>query len=470
MDTKTQRRGPADTNASRFAGLLVVSLLLHLPLTPWASIIGLLKVWAHPQEDIPYETLTGIPIDVIEEQAPAAPEKPESPANDDKTSPTEPELAAAKPKKPKPDPAKILDAGAPDAEQPDAASADAGKEFDDAGAKTRPAQDTGAVAQADAGVATEPHSKPISTPSLVGGVRQLVDQKSNVQLWIYADKIRQTPLAPRIGPLLRSLYQWRDFFGPTGVDPIRDIDQILISGPQLRDSSNLMVVIKHHLSQANMHTAVDALVRADHVGGMWLDDGMPAASVHLDGAERRFVLPNAHTVVMTPAEHYQKALALGKMGVQLPPNAGPEAMIAKVMTPWRALIGTPIQIPHTITWALIRVTPTADGGATAEIEAADESEAQAKADAEYLDKTANSLSQLNLGFLGSLLGQQSHKFIEHVEFSASGTMIHGTAHATADQLSTAFDLASSFMSERGARHEPPRAPSARGAPSSPPPR
>ncbi|HEX3775458.1 MAG TPA: hypothetical protein VHV51_13395, partial [Polyangiaceae bacterium] len=459
--TKTQRRGPADTNASRFAGLLVVSLLLHFPLTPWASIVGLLKVWAHPQEDIPLESLTGIPIDVIEEPAPAAPEpKPESPAND-KTGPADTEAFAPKPPpKNKPDPAKIQDAGVPDAEEPDAAAADAGKQSADAGASIKPAGDAGAAAQGDAGVAAEPHSKPLSTPSLIGGARQLVDQKSNVQLWIYADRIRQTPLAPRIGPVLRSLYQWRDFFGPTGVDPIRDIDQILISGPQLRDSSNLMVIIKHHLSQANMHTAVDALVRADHGAGMWLDDGMPAASVHLDGAERRFVLPNAHTVVMTPAEHYQKALALGKMGVQLPPNPGPEAMIAKVMTPWRALIGTPIQIPHSISWALIRVIPTADGGATAELEGGDESEAQAKADAEYLDKTANSLAQLNLGFLGSLLGQTSHKFIEHVEFSASGTTIHGTAHATADQLSTAFDLVSSFMSERSARREPPHGSSA----------
>jgi urease alpha subunit len=121
-------------------------------------------------------------------------------------------------------------------------------------------------------------------------------------------------------------------------------------------------------------------------------------------------------------------------------------------TPWRAFIGYPIKIPQTIKWARVRITPTDDGGASADIEAEDEDEATASEDAAYLTRTATALSQLNLGFLGSLLGQQSHKFIERVAFSAQGKQIHGEALVTADQLSTALDMAGAFLADRATRH------------------
>jgi hypothetical protein len=67
----------------------------------------------------------------------------------------------------------------------------------------------------------------------------------------------------------------------------------------------------------------------------------------------------------------------------------------------------------------------------------------------------NALSQLNLGFIGSLLGQSSHRFIEHVDFASDGKMIHGTASVTADQLQTALDMAGAFLSDRSTRRARP---------------
>jgi hypothetical protein len=134
---------------------------------------------------------------------------------------------------------------------------------------------------------------------------------------------------------------------------------------------------------------------------------------------------------------------------------GPEAALIYLATPWRAFAGLPIKVPESIRWARIRITPTADGGATAEIEAEDDSPEKAEADAAYLTRTADALAQLNLGFLGSLLGQQSHRFIEHIGFSADGKLIRGTASVTADQLSSAIDLAAAFMSDRATRRARP---------------
>lgn len=451
MDLKTQRRGPSDTTG-RFAKLLVVSLLLHVPLTPWAALIGLLRLWSPPSEEVSAPPITGIPIELIEDEQPAsAPEQPTSP-------PSSPEQGEplAPPVKKKPPAKKLIDAGVPDAEASDAdspdagsdaGSADAGAERSDAGSRSNE-PDAGPLA--DAGPVEDAGPKPLHDPALAAGVKRVTDPNANVRIMLYTSKIRANPLGARVGPLLGSLYQWRDFFGPSGVDPIRDIDQIYIVGPQLRDSSNVVAVLKHHLPAAKMRAALDRLVSADSAGGQWLDAGVPVASAHADGAERRFVLANSETVVVTPPSAYAAAVSAGKM-LHLTPSKGPEAALIYLATPWRAFLGFPIRVPQSIRWARIRITPAADGGASAEIEAEDETEESAREDAAYLTRTVDALAQLNLGFLGSLLGQQSHRFIEHVEFSSDGKMIRGTATITADQLSTALDMAGAFLSDRPRR-------------------
>jgi hypothetical protein len=456
VDTQTQRRGRADTSSSRFAKLLVVSLLLHIPFTPWAALVGLLSLWSPVTDDEPAPPITAIPVDLIEDApaAPAAtaePTQPESAA--DNAGPAEP---APKKPKPKPEPEKAHDAGAPGAGEPDAEANDAGTSATDAGPKR---VETDAGASTDAGPPNDAGARPIVDPVLVGSVKQVVDSGAPIKIWIYTDKVRGTAVGARLGPLLRSLYQWRDFFGPTSIDPVRDIDQIVINASQLRDSSNVVAILKHHVSPDRMRAAVDGLVRADHTGGMWLDAGVPAASAHADGAERRFILANATTVIVTPPASYAAALAAAKIA-HLIPGKGPEAAIVYLATPWHAFVGLPVQVPHSIKWARFRITPTPDGGATAELEAEDENEGRARDDADYLTRTANALSQLNLGFLGSLLGQQSHKFIEHVAFSSDGKMIHGDAQITAAQLDTVLDLAGAFLADRATRQERARTPAA----------
>lgn len=446
----TQRRGIADTTKGRFAKLLGVSLLLHLPFTPWAALVGLIGLWSPPDDTISSPPITAIPVDLIEDQpqGPAEPAPPETAP--DNAAVGEPIAPKPKPKpKPKDEPAKIHDAGAPDAEDSDAGEADAGKTEADAGAKHLDA-DAGAPI-ADAGP-SDAGTRPLTDPPMAVGMKRIADANANVRLTIYTAKIRENALGQRLGPLLRSLYQWRDFFGPTAIDPIRDVDQIMIVGPQLRDSSNVIAILQHHVPPSRMHTAVDALVRADHAGGMWLDAPVPAAAAHADGAERRFILANATTVIVAPPSAYAGAIALGNK-FHLAPAQGPEAALIYLATPWRAFIGWPVKVPESIKWARIRITPTADGGATAELEAEDENEAQARDDAAYLTRTTNALSQLNLGLLGSILGQQTHKFIDHVSFDSKGKMIRGEASITADQLSTALDMAGAFLADRQARHE-----------------
>jgi hypothetical protein len=452
VDTQTQRRGRADTSSSRFAKLLVVSLLLHIPFTPWAALVGLLSLWSPIADDEPAPPITAIPVDLLEDPTPAATASPAEPESaSDNAGPAEP---APKRPKPKPEPEKAHDGGAPDAGEPDAEANDAGASATDAGVKS---VETEAGASADAGAPNDAGARPIVDPMLVGSVKQVADSTAPIRIMIYTDKVRGTAVGARLGPLLGSLYQWRDFFGPTSIDPVRDIDQIMITASQLRDSSNVVAILKHHVPPNRMRAAVDSLVRADHEGGAWLEAGVPAASAHADGAERRFILANATTVIVAPPASYVAAIAAAKTA-HLSPSKGPEAALIYLATPWHAFVGLPINVPHSIKWARVRITPTSEGGATAELEAEDENADEARKDADYLTSTTTALSQFSFGFLGSLFGQNSHKFIEHVAFSSDGKMIQGNAQITAAQLDEALGL----LVDRTTRHDAAHTPSAPG--------
>jgi hypothetical protein len=127
-------------------------------------------------------------------------------------------------------------------------------------------------------------------------------------------RIRKHPLGGRIGKLLGSVYQWRDFFGPAALDPIRDVDQIVVVGPQFRDSSGVVAVLKLNVPDERVRLAIDALVKSDPEG-QWLDAGAPSAIAHADRAPREFVLPAPGIVVVTPpgglAEQAAKSELIG---------------------------------------------------------------------------------------------------------------------------------------------------------------
>lgn len=421
MEAETQWRGQRDTDAARrFWRVVIVSLVLHVPLTPFAGLLALFA-WLIPPHGPNAQDLgpiRAIPIEMLTEDEP---ETAKPPARAEPNVPVElpPKLA------PKPKPVKH--------DEPDAGAADAGA---DAG-------------PADAG--SDAGASKISDPvALAGEAGKVADANANVRLIINSEAIRSHALGARIGALLASVYQWRDFFGPTGIDPVRDIDRLLIAGPQLRDSSGVVVVLQHNTSEQRMHQAVDALVKRDPQG-KWLTGKVPTAVARADRAERYFVFPGPHLIVVAPPSAAQSALALGPKVKIKPPKDG-EAMSAYVVTPWRVFIGMPFGVPKSIKWVLVRIVPRSDGGLEADLEAEDESEDTAARDAKYVEDQLNNVAHINLGFLSVLLGKKSSNFIERVSFTSEGKTIHGTLSADAGQVSMLFDLVGAAIAQY--QHEP----------------
>lgn len=436
MGLVTQWRGQANTDR-RLRWLVLVSLLLHAPFTPLVGLLGLLGFLAVRPPPVPLEPLTTIPVDLLEGEdlGPAAPPPPA--AAPPEPAAVEPD-APPKPKpKPKPKPP-VVDAGVPDAEAPDAEVPDAAA----ADAATDAGSSDGGIANADGGA-------PNPMAALTGDAKKVIDRDANVRLVIYPEKIRNHPLAPRIGALLGSVYQWRDFFGPSKLDPMRDVDRIMIVGPELRDSTNVAAIIQHNVGAARMHEALDALVRADPDHGEWLDAGVPAATAYADRAPRVLVMPSSNVVVVVPPGLRDVALSLKRP--RIPKPTGSEVVWAYAVNPWRPARALGVQLPKTLTWAKVWVTPSDNGGAVVEAEAQDESaEAASKHAGELNAQIQDALSTVaSFSLLGQmLLGTKAVRLVEHVEITADGDKLRGTATLTEQQIERLFDQVQTLLVDR----------------------
>ncbi len=258
-----------------------------------------------------------------------------------------------------------------------------------------------------------------------------------MRLLIFTDRIRKHPLGSRIGKLLASAAQWQDFFGPTGLDPIMDVDRILLAGPQFKDSSEVVAVLKVNVPGDRLKTAVETLVARDPAG-MWLDAGVPAARAAADNAERLIVMPASDIVIIAPPRVQKQALALGP-NVSFPAPQGGEALSTYVITPSRALAGI-FEIPKTIKWVRMKLTATSDGGAVATLIAEDASPELAAEDAKALEGRINFLTQGH-----SIFGQQiTPKYCEPLTLTAQGKEIHGSVSATKAELEPLLEQIAKF--------------------------
>jgi hypothetical protein len=436
VEPGTRPRVLTDTTHSRLGRFFALAVVLHVPLSPLLGFLGLIRLLGDQAEVPALPPVTEIPLDILDDDGSPASKPAQAPESKEPTAVTEPEAAlpkdpdpvVTKPKKPK----ELPDAGAP--EPHDAGAPDASK-TSDAGA----APDGGA----DGGPAHKP-GEGIGSPVAGIGDKRIVDPNANVQLLVHTDRVRQHPLGARVGPLLRNVYQWRDFFGPTAIDPIRDIDRMLIVGPQLRDSRDVVAILQFNVPQERIRAAVDVLVARDPEGG-WLDAGVPVAKAHADRGERAFVFPSPQVLVVTPPSAQASAERLPRK-FRLPAPKGDEIALAKISTPWRAFLGLPVVIPKSITSAELRLSPRSDGGIVIDILAHDETEPLAKSDAQALTAALVAATSIDLGMFGAVLfGSSRKKFIEHGSFEPDGTEIRGEIVLTRSQVETLLELAGGLL-------------------------
>ncbi|XYI03132.1 hypothetical protein ACMHYB_26585 [Sorangium sp. So ce1128] len=435
MAERTPGRGSNNTTAARRAGrgaavapfiraasrralatAAAVALLLHLPLLPTPLFSWIEAMFSLRGELTDYdagETIVPIDLDLLADDPSAVAAAPSATGGEAQPS----GAGAAAPATPPPAP------------PPPAASASAAPEAPDAGAPTpprrKPPGDAGPDAAGDGGAEDESDHPNLRTPlSAAGAPGKLASKDPNVQVLIAGDRLRSHELGEWFGRILTTIPQWQSFFSDTSVDPIRDIDHLLIAGPQLRDSSKVVAVMDYRAPEQAMRAAVEVIVQRSN--GAWIEDApVPAARATADRSERIFAMvPDRRLLVVLPAEEEDQLSKLKSMKSFNKSSAA--GIVISMLTPANAFRGVQA-LPRSLAWMRLTVTPTKDGGADLALTAGDESAEEALAHARELTRTLNSLRTINLGITRI-------DVVDEVTFNTDGKVIWSKLHVTNRQL------------------------------------
>jgi hypothetical protein len=416
--------------AALLAGL-VLSCLAHGVLMP----IGVPSGFA--VKDVEGEA--AIPIDLLESSA-APPEPPPPlegvvtpppPPGDDKAS----ELGAtahvdagAR---------SMRDAGSAEGGVADAAS-DARAPLRDgsAGAPDAGGEREDASSDSVAGAAIDAGSEPSDPHAVAGAVASVQPAVVNVVLVINADVVRRHPVGASLGALLRGIPQWDDFMSGTSIDPVRDTDWFMVSGPSLVNTERDVVLIHYSAPDAAIDRAM-AIVARKYVHGGAFDTGISgvrAVRAHADRAERVILRPQTHVLAVVPPDDAIK-VARQLSGARVrPPIAPGEAFFMRLVKPQRPLP----ELPPSITELRLRVVPRADDGADVYVDG-DTSDA---ADAASAAAAVARMVRRHNDVITSIV---THGLLDRVDVTSEGARVKLHLTATLDQIQTLASVVGAFL-------------------------
>jgi hypothetical protein len=449
-----------------FRVALAVALLLHVPLLP--TYLGAwLRLLVQPEEALsilPRETRIIVPVeldaDLVADRpaAPAAPPPAMPPAPEEPAAPVSdaPPLSAFD---------EPMDAGVPDASPPEARDAGGAEDggAGGAGGAGGGLMDAGVAGQggaepvatdagpADAGAADAGGLEPVRDPfAVAGGPGQVVTEHPNVRIFIAADVVRgHKSLARLFSDMLVKIPQWRELLGDTGLDPIRDFDHILMSGPQMRDARLIEVTADYRMPHARVRAAIERVMRRSDPPGEWLSHPDLMVGTLGDKGHRRVVLlPEKRMIVVLPAQAQDQ---IPRLKERRPFDRQREVAIAlKILTPWRVFIGTKYALTKSLAWLRLQLRPGKGSEHEVVMDLEDESEEVAhktaeklRADLELLRAVPLSAEQAGAAGLGLIfkgIGERSRNFGDPV-FAVSGKLIRIRTSITDAQLRRIIEFA-----------------------------
>jgi hypothetical protein len=401
-----------------FAIAVTVAFILHLPLLPsnlGAWLQRVLQGSATDYDDHDASAIIPIDLDLM----------------NDEPSPSAASTAPPPPPSPTPPPAPtgdgttIVDAGAPDAEAPK---------------KKRPPSDAGVAGDAgtsdDAGIsdagAVDAGPPSVRDPiAAAGGAGKISAKDPNVQVLIAGNVIRKHQLGAAFARILVLIPEWHQFFADSPIDPIRDLNHLLITAPRFRgDTSKVVAVMDFNVPEARVKSAVDLIV--NNVNGTWLDDTpVPTARANVGGGDRLFALvPGKKLLVVLPFEAKDQLEGLKKSKGFPNSRVGIAISMVSPARPFKGLFA----LPDTLKWLRVAVTPTADGGADVALEGGDASEKDAQKHAPEITKAFDQVRVVSLVIT-------TLELVDHAEFVAEGSSIKAQVHVSDTQLKRVVGMA-----------------------------
>ncbi len=409
-----------------FGASLVVSGLAHCAVAP----LGL----PHGFEVNDTEGEAAIPIDMLEQEDMPPPPPPPPPPTETPPKDDESEAKAAAALRAR-DAGVPMDAGAdatPDAatDAPSDAAPDGPPDAPSDGPADGGAGLDGAIALAEAG-ASGPKD-----PDGLGMVGTIHADAVLVRVLVNAEVIRTNPVGAKMGYLLRGIPQWDEFMSGTDIDPVRDTDWVLISGPSLVHTERDVILIHYSAPDATIDKAIDVVSKKYDRGGRF-DAGVPgvrASLAHADRAERVLLRPQSRVLAVVPpnkAEEIARQLVSARVPLHNHPG---EAVYVRVDNPHHPMP----EIPESITQLRLRVVPRADQGADLFLEGDTKDAATA---AQAADDVKGIVKRHNDWITSSV----THGLLDHVEVTTEGGVVHAHLTASREQIETLVALVGDLL-------------------------
>ena len=214
-----------------------------------------------------------------------------------------------------------LDAGVPDAPTDPETDAGTGTDADtDAGtgADTDTDTDTGTDTGADTDAGTGTESDPDADPQLPVGPSAItgpsrIPPGAQLALRIDVRRIRESPLGPDVTRFLAAVPDWQLLLAGSGIDPVQDLDRLLIASPNL-ERSKLVLAGRHRRDESFAQNSVQRMARTRGRTATWKRRyGVRTAPWHnRDRTRRTIALLGPRHFTITRPEDLQRVLAVAR--------------------------------------------------------------------------------------------------------------------------------------------------------------
>lgn len=262
-------------------------------------------------------------------------------------------------------------------------------------------------------------------------IAEIQSDRVLVMLVIDVAAIRANPVGAQMGYLVHGIPQWQDLLSGTRIDPLRDTDWLVISGPSFVNTARDVVLVHYSAPDPIVDRAVLSLAHR-YPGGGPMDAGVAgvrAFLAHADRAERVILRPQPRVLaVVPPSAAHRVARQLSGARIAAPIRAG-DALYLRFVSPHRALP----ELSEAIQEMRMRVTPRDDGGADVYVEGD-------TTDAEHASSAANDLAQFVRRHDDPITSLVTHGILDRVEVMTEGPVVKAHLTATRDQLATLMAL------------------------------
>ena len=252
---------------------------------------------------------------------------------------------------------------------------------------------------------TDADTFPVSPPTLSGPSR--IPPGAQLALRVDLRRVRESPLGRDVTAFLRGVPDWQLLLDGSGIDPVADLDRLLVATPNLQ-RSKLVLAGRHRRGEGFARKSVKQLARSRGKSVRWQRRfGVPTAAWHnLDQTPRTIALLSSKHFSISRKQDLERVLAMAKArelrdskkeglvaarGPDALLSMGPdEAISLEVEGVHRFVIGS---IRHVPTRVRLAVRETGADEATVSVLATYESNEHAKEASVYWKRVATFYSQ-----------------------------------------------------------------------------